>query len=54
MKMYNQPTTEVTNLKTASLMQGVVISTNPGGGGGGDAHAPVPRSVAPLVPGGSL
>ena len=37
---YNQPTTEVVNLMTARLMDGLVVSINPGGGGGGEAGAP--------------
>ena len=38
--MYNQPTTEVVDLKTAGLMQGLVVSVNEGGGGNGTAGAP--------------
>ena len=47
MKMYKKPMTEVTNLKTASLMQGIVVSVNEGGGGGGTAGMPKRGEVIP-------
>jgi hypothetical protein len=39
-RMYNKPNTEIMDLKGESLMDGLTVSTNPGGGGGGSAHAP--------------
>ena len=38
MKMYNQPKTEVMDLKTASLMQGITVSQ----GSGADPNTPPP------------
>lgn len=40
MKMYKKPTTDVMDIKTESLMQGIVVSVNGGGGGGGTAGMP--------------
>lgn len=38
MKMYKNPTIEVTDLKTASLMQGITVST----GSNADPNSPPP------------
>ena len=50
MKQYNQPATEVFDLKSDALMQGLglVMSPNPGGGGGGKTEAPARRGT--LIP----
>ena len=37
-KNYNQPKTEIFNVRIENLM--LTVSTNSGGGGGGSAHAP--------------
>ena len=39
MKMYKKPMTEVMDLKTASLMQGITVSL---GGNNGDTSSPPP------------
>ena len=38
--MYNKPITEISAFETERMMDGLTVSTNPGGGGGGVAHAP--------------
>jgi hypothetical protein len=43
MKMYSKPNTEILDLKGESLMDGLIVSTNPGGNGGGTAGAPARR-----------
>ena len=53
MKMYKKPMTEVTNLKTASLMQDLTVSVNesgtPSNGGNPNPTAGMPKrgSVIP-------
>ena len=42
-RMYNKPNTEILDLKGESLMDGLIVSTNPGGNGGGTAGAPARR-----------
>lgn len=53
-KMYKNPKTEVLAVSTERMMDSVNVSTNPGGGGGGTAHAPARQGVAPAVPGDGL
>lgn len=38
--MYKKPTTDVMDIKTESLMQGIVVSVNESGHGGGTAGMP--------------
>ena len=38
--MYKQPEIEITSVNTERMMNGAIVSINPGGGGGGVAGAP--------------
>jgi len=46
-KIYNQPQTEIALFRTETLLQGLIVSTNPSGGGGGSAHAPRRGEIIP-------
>ena len=49
-KMYKQPETEVLTVNSEHMMQDLTVSTNPGGGGGGTAHAPGRSNPVPDSP----
>lgn len=40
-QVYSQPVSSIVEMHVENLM--LSVSTNPGGGGGGEAHAPVRR-----------
>ena len=46
--IYIQPTTETLVVNTEYIMEGAVISINPGGGGGGTAGAPARKGGQPI------
>jgi len=48
MKMYKQPTTEVMNLKTASLMDGLSVSPGTPGDPASPPPAGMPRRGTPI------
>ena len=49
MKMYNKPATEVMDLKTASLMQGITTMSPAGGNGPGGTEAPALRGGGDII-----
>ena len=44
-RLYNQPKTEIFDVRLENLM--LTVSTNSGGGGGGSAHAPAKGDIIP-------
>ena len=48
-KAYNQPTTEVMDLRAENLMLGGMGLVS-GGGGGGSGHADAPRPRGEIIP----
>ena len=46
--MYIQPATEITVVNMEYIMNGAVVSINPGGGGGGTAGAPARKGGEPI------